>query len=77
MITPAPRNVQMSGSMPQIKNPKMVTQIKRVYWRGETTTACAICKDFITKNSAIPAKEAKIKKSKIWFLSVIGVQTQG
>ena len=76
-MTPAPMNVQMSGSMPQIKNPKMVTQIKRVYWRGETTTACAICKDFITKNSAIPAKEAKIKNSKMWFLSVIGVQTQG
>ena len=76
-MTPAPRNVQTSGSMPQIKNPKMVTQIKRVYWRGETTTACAICKDFITKNSAIPAKEAKTKNRKIWFLSVIGVQTQG
>ena len=55
----------------------MVTQIKSVYWRGETTTACAICKDFITKNSAIPAKEAKTKNRKIWFLSVIGVQTQG
>ena len=76
-MTPAPRNVQTSGSMPQIKNPKMVTQIRRVYWRGETTTACAICKDFITKNSAIPAKEAKTKKRKIWFLSVIGVQTHG
>ena len=76
-MTPAPRNVQTSGSMPQIKNPKMVTQIKSVYWRGETTTACAICKDFITKNSAIPAKEAKTKNRKIWFLSVIGVQTQG
>ena len=34
-------------------------------------------KDFITKNSAIPAKEAKTKKRKIWFLSVIGVQTHG
>ena len=76
-MTPAPRNVQMSGSMPQIKNPKMVTQIKRVYWRGETTTACAICKDFMTKNSAMPAKEAKTKNRKIWFLSVIGVQTKG
>ncbi len=76
-MTPAPRNVQASGSMPQIKNPKTVTQIKRVYWSGETTTAWAICKDFITKNSAIPAKEAKTKKRKTWFLSVIGVQTQG
>ena len=76
-MTPAPKNVQKSGSMPQITNPKMVTQIKRVYWRGETTTACAICKDFITKNSAIPAREAKTKKRKIWFLSVMGVQAQG
>ncbi len=51
----------------------MVTKIKRVYWRGETTTACAICKDFMNKNSAIRGKEAKIKKRKTWFLSVIGV----
>ena len=57
-MTPAPRNVQKSGSIPQMMNPKMVTQIKRVYWSGETTTACAICKDFITKNSAVPAKAA-------------------
>ena len=49
-MTPAPRNVQKSGIIPQIINPKTVTQIKRVYWRGETTTACAICNDFITKN---------------------------
>ena len=55
----------------------MVTQTKRVYWRGETTTACAICKDLITKNSATPAKEAKTKNRKIWFLSVTGIQTQG
>ena len=53
----------------------MVTQIKRVYWRGETTTACAICSDFITKNSAC-AREAKTKKRNV-FLSVIGVQAQG
>ena len=64
-MTPAPKNVQTSGSMPQIMKPKMVTQIKRVYWRGETTTACAICRDFITKNSATPAREAKTKKRKI------------
>ena len=76
-MTPAPRKVQTSGSMPQIMKPKMVTQIKRVYWRGETTTACAICSDFITKNSAVPARAAKTKKRKIWVLSVIGVQAQG
>ena len=76
-MTPAPINVQKSGSIPQIINPKTVTQIKRVYWRGETTTACAICNDFITKNSAMPARVAKMKNRKIWFLSVIGVQNQG
>ena len=76
-MTPAPRNVQTSGSMPQIMKPKIVTQIKRVYWRGETTTACAICSDFITKNSAVPAREAKTIKRRMWFLSVIGVQAQG
>ena len=76
-MTPAPRNVQESGTIPQIMKPKRVTQIKRVYWRGETTTACAICKAFITKNSAVPARAAKTKKRKICFLSVIGVQIQG